>query len=322
MKIGRVEIEPVLDGSILSKLPATKPFPAPGSALWQDQHGMFRPDGMIESTLGAFLIRTAERVALVDAGAGQPFPNGYAAPVIDVDDPEDPIASAFRNRGLSDEQIRQAAADFARTHVVQGELPASLDALRVRPDEITDLIFTHLHFDHIGWASAEGSAFFPNATIRCASADLEYFLADPDEEQFVSLVYRALPARQRLGPVLDRVETWESDRTLMPGVDVRLAPGHTPGSSVIVVSDGTARAMLLGDIIHCPLELMDDDFNLLVDHDQELANRVREAYARELEGSDIPVAAAHFPGLRFGRLLPSQATRRWTFDGTATNLRG
>jgi len=28
--------------------------------------------------------------------------------------------------------------------------------------------------------------------------------------------------------------------------------------------------------------------------------------ARELEGSDIPVAGAHFPGLRFGRLLPSQ----------------
>jgi hypothetical protein len=72
--------------------------------------------------------------------------------------------------------------------------------------------------------------------------------------------------------------------------------------------------MLLGDIIHCPLELMDDDFNLLVDHDQALADSVREAYARELEGSDVPVAASHFPGLRFGRLLPGEGTRRWTFD--------
>jgi len=120
--------------------------------------------------------------------------------------------------------------------------------------------------------------------------------------------------------VADRVETWTADGTLMPGIDVRLAPGHTPGSSVVVVSDGTARALLLGDIIHCPLELMDDDFNLLVDHDQELANRVREAYARELEGSDVPVAAAHFPGLRFGRLLPGETTRRWTFVGGATSL--
>ena len=62
-------------------------------------------------------------------------------------------------------------------------------------------------------------------------------------------------------------------------------------------------------MVHCPLELMDDDFNLLVDHDQELANRVREAYARELEGTDTVAAAAHFPGLRFGRLLPGETQR-------------
>jgi glyoxylase-like metal-dependent hydrolase (beta-lactamase superfamily II) len=313
MKVGRIEIAPVLDGSILSKLHATKAFPPPGAGPWQDQHGMFRPDGLIESTLGAFLVRAGDRVVLVDAGGGQPFPSGYAAPVIDVDDPDDPIASTFRARGLPDELVQQLADDFGRTHVTQGELPASLDALGVRPEEITDLVFTHLHFDHIGWASAEGSAFFPNATIRCASADLDHCLAGPDEELFVSLIYGALPASERLAPVLDRIEAWESDQTLMPGVDVRLAPGHTPGSSVIVISDGGARAMLLGDIIHCPLELMDDDFNLLVDHDQELANRVREAYARELEGGDVPAAAAHFPGLRFGRLLPSEGTRRWTF---------
>ena len=82
---------------------------------------------------------------------------------------------------------------------------------------------------------------------------------------------------------------------------------------MIVLSDGAEQAMLLGDIVHCPLELMEDDFNLLVDHDQELANRVREAYARELEGGGIPAAAAHFPGLQFGRLLPSDGTRRWRF---------
>ena len=39
------------------------------------------------------------------------------------------------------------------------------------------------------------------------------------------------------------------------GVDVRLAPGHTPGSSIVALSDGAARAMLLGVMVHCPLEL-------------------------------------------------------------------
>src|SRR5215813_4164427 len=99
MKIGRIEIDPVVDGHILSKLLATKPFPEPGSPAWDDQHGMFRPDGLVESTLGGFLLRVADRVVLVDAGAGQPFPGGYAPPPIDVGDLDDPIGSILGNLG-------------------------------------------------------------------------------------------------------------------------------------------------------------------------------------------------------------------------------
>jgi glyoxylase-like metal-dependent hydrolase (beta-lactamase superfamily II) len=215
---------------------------------------------------------------------------------------------------VTGELAREIVADLeSSTRIEQGLLPASLDALAVDPADVTDVIFTHLHFDHIGWASAAGAPFFPNATFHCAAADLDYFLDGPDEELFVAGLFGAPTARERLAPVLDRIETWATDQPLLPGVDVRLAPGHTPGSSVVVLSDGSARALLLGDIVHCPLELMDDDFNLLVDHDQELANRVREAYARELEGTDTVAAAAHFPGLQFGRLLPGEGTRRWSF---------
>ena len=314
MNIGGIVIEPVLDGRILSKLHGTRPFPPADSPLMADQHGMITPDGLVESTLGAFLVRTADRIVLVDAGAGQPISGGYVPPAIDFADPADPIAGALRARGLEAGELADAVvADLRAGDIVQGGLPDSLTALGVRADEVTDVVFTHLHFDHIGWASAHGAPFFTHATFRCAAADLRYFLDGPDEEQFVSGLYRAPTASDRLAPVLDRVETWEADQTLLPGIDVRLAPGHTPGSSVVVVSDGTDRALLLGDMVHCPLELMDDDFNLLVDHDQELANRVREAYARELEGSDTVATAAHFPGLRFGRLLRGEATRRWTF---------
>ena len=36
--------------------------------------------------------------------------------------------------------------------------------------------------------------------------------------------------------------------------------------------------------------------------------------ARELEGQDIPITAAHFQGMQFGRLLAAQGQRRWVFD--------
>jgi len=116
-----------------------------------------------------------------------------------------------------------------------------------------------------------------------------------------------------LPPVADRLETWGEDATILPGMSVRSAPGHTPGSTVIVISSGIERAMLLGDVVHCPAELLSDDWESISDVDVELARRSREALARELEGADIPAAAAHFPGLQFGRLLSAQGRRQWVF---------
>ena len=305
MRVGDIEIHPVVDGMIRSTLPASKSFPDPASEAWREQH-MFRPDGMIESTLGAFLVHTGERVVLIDAGAGPGIEGGYQPPVVDVDDDEDPFVEMFLAAGRPREDVSRLTAAFGSTQLVRGELPASLDALGVSREEVTDIICTHLHFDHIGWLSDAGSPYFPNATVHCAEADLEYFLPGAEEERFVSLVYRTPMAPERLAPVLDRVETWDSDTTIVPGVDVRLAPGHTPGSSVVVVSDGVERAMLLGDMIHCPLELMDDDFNLLVDHDQELANRVPRGLRPRARGRRHPRRRRPLPRLAL-RPAPARA---------------
>jgi glyoxylase-like metal-dependent hydrolase (beta-lactamase superfamily II) len=312
MKVGDIEVQPVLDGMIVARLPASMPFPDQDSEAWREQHGMFRPDGTIESTVGGFLVRTSDRLALVDAGLGQ-MSSEFTPPVINVLDDDDPYVQALTDQGIPRENVPLVIEHFKDQAMEGGRLPASLRALGVDCADITDVIATHLHFDHIGWVSDRGEPFFPNATFRCASADLEFFTRER-QERFIAMFYALPEAEERLSPVADRIETWDTDRNLFRGVDVRLAPGHTPGSSVAVLSDGEARAMLLGDMVHCPLELSEDDFDLLVDVDMELAQRTRVAYARELEGGDIPVAASHFPELRFGRLLRGVGRRRWTFE--------
>jgi hypothetical protein len=59
------------------------------------------------------------------------------------------------------------------------------------------------------------------------------------------------------------------------------------------------------------VELIDDEWSGLADVDPALARRTRIALAREIEGTDTPVAAAHFPGLVFGRLLAADGKRSW-----------
>ena len=72
--------------------------------------------------------------------------------------------------------------------------------------------------------------------------------------------------------------------------------------------------MVLGDTVHCPLELTDPDFSLMADMDQKLADRTRERIAREMEGGDVQASAPHFPDLKFGRMLPGAGRRGWTFS--------
>jgi glyoxylase-like metal-dependent hydrolase (beta-lactamase superfamily II) len=270
MQLGHLEVLSLYDGSV--KFPASAPYSmgpegqkGTAESDWEP-HRALLDDGMVEYVFGGFLIRAvgSERVMLVDGGYGT------------VPDPR---------YGLSG-----------------GELLASLAAVGVAPDDITDMLITHLHMDHVGWASTDGAPTFPNATYRCDRRDWEHFVGNDDS------------VTARLEPVEDRFEAWDGDASIAPGVDVRLCAGHTPGSALIVLSSGTERALLLGDVVHCPVELLDDEWGGVADVDPALAQRSRNALARELEGTDVPVAAAHFPGLQFGRVLRGEGRRQWVFD--------
>jgi glyoxylase-like metal-dependent hydrolase (beta-lactamase superfamily II) len=151
----------------------------------------------------------------------------------------------------------------------------------------------------VGWATRKGEVVFPNATYRCDRRDWSHFVG-PDPG-----------ATRKLSPVESRLETWDASGPLLPGIDVLAAPGHTPGSTVVVLSSGADRALLLGDVAHCPVQLVDDEWAILGDVDPALARRTRTVLAREIEDTGVPVAGVHFPGMRFGRLLSGQGGRRW-----------
>ncbi|HMC53253.1 MAG TPA: MBL fold metallo-hydrolase [Acidimicrobiales bacterium] len=184
-----------------------------------------------------------------------------------------------------------------------GRLLDSLAAHGVSPDEVTDVVFTHLHFDHVGWATRQGAIVFPKATYRCDERDWAHFVG-PDPG-----------ATRKLSPLRGQLETWNGGGPLLPGIDVLAAPGHTPGSTVIVLSSGADRALLLGDVVHCPVQLVDDEWAIMGDVDPELARRTRNQLAAELEGSGTLATGAHFTGMRFGRLLPGRGHRYWSTAG-------
>ena len=191
---------------------------------WAPHRQFLGDDGLLEHGVGGFLIRTGEHLVLIDAGVG-PNQIGPFGP---------------HNRVIAG-----------------GELPARLRQLGVDPADITDVVLTHLHPDHFGWATADDATLFPNATFRCHAFDWDHFVTKPGAG--ITGMAASLVA------LTERLEVWDHDGPILPGIDARLAPGHTPGSAIMILSSGTARGVLLGDVVHCPIELVDDEWASLGD---------------------------------------------------------
>ena len=62
---------------------------------------------------------------------------------------------------------------------------------------------------------------------------------------------------------------------LAPGIALIKAPGHTPGHLVLVISDQSERALLLGDAITCPVQLEEEEWGCVFDVDGALARSTR-----------------------------------------------
>jgi glyoxylase-like metal-dependent hydrolase (beta-lactamase superfamily II) len=101
----------------------------------------------------------------------------------------------------------------------------------------------------------------------------------------------------------------EDGAVLAPGVNVMLTPGHTPGHASFVISSGAERAIVLGDTIHCPLEISHPELALLSDVDPAAGRATRALLQRELDGGAIAVGC-HFPDFVFGRVVRGKSGRR------------
>jgi glyoxylase-like metal-dependent hydrolase (beta-lactamase superfamily II) len=232
-----------------------------------------RITGELVMTIGSYLVRFGDRVVLFDTGVGSQPVGTY----------------------------------------IGGALRSALLAQGVALAEITDVIFTHLHADHIGWATQNGQPFFPNATYRCDRRDWNHFVS-PEYEipawEIVSSTPEHDAARVRLAPLADRMVFWEGDAEVLPGITAIDAAGHTPGTDAFLLESDGERALLLGDIAHSVHELLFGwDFPVHYDHEAALAalRRVRSLAVEQ----HLPVSAAHFTGMGWGYVTHDGDRFRW-----------
>ena len=126
----------------------------------------------------------------------------------------------------------------------------ALNRLGIQPDEVDAVITTHLHWDHAGGLTRRDELgalqlTFPKAKHFIQRREWDFALA-PDVRSRPSYVI------DDFTPLADghnAVEFLDGDAEVMPGVQIRLVGGHTPGSQVLILRSGELACAVTGDLV-------------------------------------------------------------------------
>ncbi|OGU55883.1 MAG: MBL fold metallo-hydrolase [Ignavibacteria bacterium RBG_13_36_8] len=143
-----------------------------------------------------------------------------------------------------------------RIDQTENTLEKSLDRLDIKPGDITDVLLTHLHFDHAG-----GSIKFENGKPIPAFPNAKYFI---QQEQFNWAMNpsdrdRASFVKERFEPLKIEgvLELLDGEQQIDDEIEVILCNGHTPSQQIFKISDSSRTLLYAGDFLafsaHVPL---------------------------------------------------------------------
>jgi len=227
----------------------------------------------VNASVNAYLIVLGERLVLVDAGTGE-----LLGPTLN-------------------------------------KLGASLRAAGYAPEQITDILATHIHTDHTGGLAVGGRPVFPNAVVRVERRELDYWLSPANREaapEGHKSLFDGAAATVGVYAKAGKVEPFDGETELFPGLKSRPAWGHTPGHSFYVLESRGEKLVFWGDILHVgEVQFPEPGVTIDFDTDPKAAREQRLRTFAEAAREGYLAAGAHiaFPGV--GRLAKSGAGYRW-----------
>lgn len=199
---------------------------------------------------------------------------------------------------------------------------AALHATGTSPLDVTTVVLTHLHVDHVGWCTQEQGRewqpVFRNARHLVTGPELAYWTG---AEGTIAMRRTGDYMADSVAPLLAHglLDVVEPDAVVAPGVRLEPAFGHTPGNVVVRVTGSAGELVLAGDAMHHPVQLRHPEVSTRYCVDPAAAARTRVRLLADAAGSGTPVVPAHFAVPTAGRVEP--AGSGYTFHAPMDMLR-
>ncbi|WP_408033465.1 MBL fold metallo-hydrolase [Thalassobacter stenotrophicus] len=132
-----------------------------------------------------------------------------------------------------------------------GTIVDSLDAIGLAPEDITHVLFTHAHPDHIwGLLDDFDEPLFYEASYMMGRAEWDYWW-NPETVNTIgdARAAFAVGAKRRMEAIEEAVMLFDDGDEVLPGIAALSTPGHTPGHMAFEVRQGTEAALIVGDAI-------------------------------------------------------------------------
>lgn len=272
--LGGVAVVPIVEIPRLLVEP-TEFFPCIGSdrSAWCFQEPWFDVRARkLVYTIQSFLIVTCDMVLLVDACVGDGKPR--VRPEFDQQD------NGWQTR---------------------------LRATGLGPQDVSTVVLTHLHVDHVGWATQFHGSWrptFPNARHYVTEVEYDYWTS----------ARRAATLRRTGDYVSDSVQPLKEhgllqfcqpDAQLCPEVRLLPAFGHTPGNVCVHVSGVDAELLIVGDTLHHPVQLLHPGWSTRYCVDRQQATDTRIRILEQAAASGMPILPSHFAYPSACRVMPA-----------------
>ena len=156
-----------------------------------------------------------------------------------------------------------------------GKLVDQIRAAGYQPEQVDEILITHMHPDHVGGLVADGRMVFPNATVRADTREGGFWLSQANLDQAPAEAKGFFQgAMASLKPYVDagRFKAISADEELVPGIKAVATHGHTKGHRNYVVESKGQKLVLWGDLMHvAAVQFADPSVTIQFDTDQKAA---------------------------------------------------
>ena len=188
-----------------------------------------------------------------------------------------------------------------------GKLAGNLAAAGIRPEQITAVVVSHAHGDHISGLVDGERLTYPNARIFMNKVEHDFWAGSPD------LATSRLGADQRKGmiagaqrtlaQVKPKLELVKGGDKIVGGLELVDTPGHTPGHLTVIIADGKDQLVAIGDLAHNHVIMFDrPSWTVAFDVDPKMAAETRKKMFERFTADRARILAYHLPWPGLGHI--------------------